>query len=88
MLQEVEDAMKNVDIFVDSETYYSEKNIKESLISTPKDQLQVKTTDFLILLKNLPNSVYVEIFSILTRRRMKYLKKPLKLLSMKRKIKS
>ena len=64
MLQEVEDAMKNVDIFVDSETYYSEKNIKESLISTPKDQLQVKTTDFLILLKNLPNSVYGNLFNI------------------------
>ena len=64
MLQEIEDAMKNVDIFVDSETFYNENNIKDSLMSTPKDQMKDKTKDFLVLLKNLPNSVYGNFFNI------------------------
>ena len=64
MLQEIEDAMKSVDIFLDKQTYYNDKNIKDSLMSTPKDQIKAKTKDFLFLLKNLPNSVYGNFFNI------------------------
>ena len=64
MLQEIEDAMRNIDIFLDTDTYYNEKDIKDSLMSTPKDQIKAKTKDFLFLLKNLPNSVYGNVFNI------------------------
>ena len=64
MLQEIEDAMKSVDIFLDKQTYYNDKNIKDLLMSTPKDQIKAKTKDFLFLLKNLPNSVYGNFFNI------------------------
>jgi hypothetical protein len=40
MTPEIENAMRNVDIFLDRETWYNKTTIKDSLMSTPKDELK------------------------------------------------
>jgi hypothetical protein len=49
-------AMKSVGIFVDKNTFYNEEIVRDSLASTPKDEIQQKTKHFITLLKNLPQS--------------------------------
>jgi hypothetical protein len=50
-------AMKSVGIFVDKNTFYNEEIVRDSLASTPKDEIKQKTKHFITLLKNLPKSV-------------------------------
>jgi hypothetical protein len=64
MTPEIENAMRNVDIFLDRETWYNKTTIKDSLMSTPKDELKSRTKHFMFLLKNLPTSVFGNVFYI------------------------
>ena len=54
---EVENAMRNVGIFVNSETLFNQTTIKDALMTTPKDEIKPKTKHYITLLKNLPMSV-------------------------------
>ena len=56
MKPEVKLAMKSVGIFEDKNTFYNEEIVRDSLASTPKDEIQRKTKHFITLLKNLPQS--------------------------------
>ena len=64
MKAEIEDAMRHVGIFVDNETMYNETTIKDALMSTPKHEMRPKTKDFIGLLKNLPTSVFGNVFYV------------------------
>ena len=64
MKAEIEDAMRHVGIFVDNETMYNETTIKDALMSTPKHEMRPKTKDFIVLLKNLPTSVFGNVFYV------------------------
>ena len=64
MKAEIEDAMKKVGIFVNSETYYNQASIKDALMTTPKDEIKPKTNDYITLLKNLPTSVFGNVFYV------------------------
>ena len=58
MKAEIEDAMRNVGIFVNSETLYNQTTIKDALMTTPKTEIKPKTKDYITLLKNVPTSVF------------------------------